>query len=100
MSKTQKENDLQTKERVKRPQRYKVIMSNDDFTPMEFVIGVLEHFFNRTPAQSTRIMLTIHHQGYGVAGVYSKEVAETKRDKTIQFARENGYPLMLHTEPE
>ena len=45
-------------------------------------------------------MLTIHNQGYGVAGVYSKEVAETKRDKTIQFARENGYPLMLHTEPE
>lgn len=100
MSKKQRENDIQTKERVKRPQRYKVLMSNDDFTPMEFVIAVLEHFFNKTSGQATQIMRTIHDQGSGIAGVYSKDVAETKRDKTIQFARENGYPLMLHTEPE
>ena len=75
-------------------------MFNDDYTPMEFVTMVLEQIFNKSPAQATRVMLIVHRQGSGIAGVYSKEIAETKRDKTIQVARESGYPLMLHTEPE
>ena len=88
------------KKKIKPPSKYKVVFHNDDYTPMEFVTTILEKIFNKTPAQATRVMLTVHRQGSGIAGVYSKEIAETKRDKTIQIARESGYPLMLNTEPE
>ena len=77
-----------------------VIMHNDDYTPMAFVVQVLEQIFFRSPAESTRIMLTVHRNGKGVAGTYSKEVAETKCSQTMQLARENGFPLLLSTEPE
>jgi ATP-dependent Clp protease adaptor protein ClpS len=75
-------------------------MLNDDYTPMEFVTMVLEQIFNKSPAEASRVMLSVHRQGSGIAGIYSKEIAETKRDRTIQEARSNGFPLMLHTEPE
>ena len=98
--KTKRQNTTKVLERTQRPKRYKVVMFNDDYTPMEFVVMVLEQIFNQSPAQATRVMLTVHRQGSGIAGVYSKEIAETKRDKTIQIARESGFPLMLQTEPE
>ena len=97
---TKKDHDVQLKDRVQRPRKYKVIVHNDDFTPMEFVTTVLEQFFNLSPAAATRVMLTIHNEGIGVAGIYSREVAETKKEKVIQRAREYGFPLLLTTEPE
>ena len=97
---TKKENNVQLKDRVQRPRKYKVIMHNDDFTPMEFVTGVLEQFFNHSPASATRIMLTIHKEGIGVAGIYSREIAETKKERVNQISRENGFPLLVTTEAE
>lgn len=99
-SKKKRQEITKTKERVSRPRKYKVVMYNDDFTPMEFVIFILENIFNRSAAEATRIMLKIHNQGSGIAGVYSKEIATTKCDKSIQIARSSGYPLMLEVEPE
>jgi ATP-dependent Clp protease adaptor protein ClpS len=75
-------------------------MHNDDFTPMEFVVHVLEDIFHRTPAEATRIMLLVHRTGLGIAGVYSHEVAEAKAMTTIRLARDSGYPLLVTTEPE
>ena len=88
------------KERVRLPRRYKVLFHNDDFTPMEFVVKVLEELFHRTGAEATRIMLQVHRSGIGVAGVYTAEIAETKARRTVQLAREAGYPLLVTTEPE
>ena len=98
--KSKRDESVQVKDRVQRPRRYKVIMHNDDYTPRAFVVQVLEQIFFRSPAESTRIMLTVHRNGKGVAGTYSKEVAETKSSQTMQLARENGFPLLLSTEPE
>ena len=97
---TKRENSVQLRERVQRPRKYKVIMHNDNFTPMEFVTGVLEQIFNHSPASATRIMLTIHKEGIGVAGLYSREIAETKKERVIQLSRENGFPLLVTTEAE
>lgn len=88
------------KERVTVPRRYKVLLHNDDYTPMEFVVFVLEHLFRKTPAEATRIMLLVHKSGIGIAGVYSHEIAESKATQTVDMARENGYPLLATTEPE
>ena len=85
---------------VGHPPLFAVVFFNDDYTPMEFVIQILEQIFNRSSAEATRIMLTVHRQGTGIAGVYSKEIATTKCDKSIQIAREFGFPLMLEIEPE
>jgi ATP-dependent Clp protease adaptor protein ClpS len=87
-------------EKIEKPKRYKVIFHNDDYTTMEFVVRVLEMIFRKSPAQATQTMLEIHKKGTGVAGVYTREVAETKRDQTIEWAREEGHPLMLTIEPE
>ncbi len=96
----EKREDTLVKERTKRPRKYKVLLHNDDFTPMEFVVDVLESIFFRSKAEATRIMLHVHRNGTGIAGVYSHEVAESKALKTIQVAREAGYPLMASTEPD
>ena len=97
---TRRDEQTLVKERVKRPQRHKVVLHNDDFTPMEFVVEILESIFRRSGAEATRIMLTVHRSGIGIAGVYSAEVAEAKSVKTVRFARESGYPLLVTTEPE
>ncbi len=88
------------RERLQRPRRHKVLLHNDDYTPMEFVVAILEDIFRRTKAEATRIMLTVHNDGAGIAGVYSQEVAETKCAHALQLARQQGYPLLLTTEPE
>ncbi len=87
-------------ERTKRPRRFKVVMHNDDYTPMDFVVHVLESVFHRSKAEATRIMLTVHNEGAGIAGVYSREVAETKTAQSLRYARSEGYPLLVTTEPE
>jgi ATP-dependent Clp protease adaptor protein ClpS len=82
------------------PRRYKVIFHNDDYTTQEFVVHVLERFFHKTETEARHIMLTVHHKGAAVAGVYTKDVAETKAQQVMDAARENGMPLLLTTEPE
>jgi ATP-dependent Clp protease adaptor protein ClpS len=82
------------------PRRYKVIFHNDDYTTMEFVIEVLKRFFHKTDTESVHIMLTVHKTGAAVAGVYTRDVAETKSTQVMDYARENGMPLLLTTEPE
>lgn len=94
--------DLATKTRVKtqRPSLYKVLLLNDDYTPMEFVVLVLERFFNKSGEDAARIMLHVHHHGVGVCGVYTYEVAETKVAQVIDFARSNQHPLQCTMEKE
>jgi len=89
--------DLATKTKVapkvKKPDLYRVLLLNDDFTPMEFVIHVLERFFRKTPEQATQIMLHVHNNGVGECGVFTYEVAETKVTQVMDFARKNQHPL-------
>jgi ATP-dependent Clp protease ATP-binding subunit ClpA len=98
----EREGDIDTKTRPKadKPRLYKVIFHNDDYTTMEFVTLVLERFFHKSESESTHIMLTVHHKGSAVAGVYPRDVAETKVEQVTDFAREHGYPLLLTAEPE
>lgn len=93
---------LATKERPKtsRPPRFKVLLFNDNYTPMEFVVQVLEQIFGKSPSAATQIMLQIHHGGMGVAGVYVLEVAETKAAMVHRLAEERGYPLRSGVEKE
>jgi len=97
-----REGGVATKRRpeVSRPPRFKVILYNDDYTPMEFVVAVLEQVFGKGPAQATQIMLQIHKTGLGVAGVYVLEVAETKVATVHRLAEERGYPLRSGVEKE
>ena len=83
---------------VKEPSRYKVILLNDDFTPMEFVVQVLQIFFNLNGEVATRIMLNVHEKGKGICGVYTKDIAETKVNQVNQFARESEQPLLCTME--
>ncbi len=76
-----------------------VLLHNDDYTTMEFVIEVLIRIFKRTPEESVKIMLSVHEQGSGVAGVYPSEIAETKVNQVSEFAKASGYPLRATTEP-
>lgn len=88
----------QRKTGTDRPSLYRVLLHNDDFTPMEFVIDVLERFFAKNHAQATEIMLTVHYKGHGVCGVYPYEVAETKVALVTEAAREHEYPLQCTME--
>ena len=81
------------KTRTKRPNLYRVLLLNDDYTPMEFVIHVLERFFNKSRDDATRIMLHVHHNGVGECGVFTYEVAETKVTQVMDFARKHQHPL-------
>lgn len=89
-------------ERTRHQQRtedfWKVILHNDDYTPMDFVIEVLEEVFDRSPAEAYRIMMQVHVGGRGIAGVYTHEIAETKARTTVENAREAGYPLLASVE--
>lgn len=82
------------KPKTRKPPMFKVVMVNDDFTPMEFVVQVLQQFFHHTRESAVQIMLHIHTKGRGVAGVYPAEVAETKTAQANAFARENQHPLL------
>jgi ATP-dependent Clp protease adaptor protein ClpS len=82
-----------TRPQTKRPNLYRVLLLNDDYTPMEFVVMVLQEYFNRDLETATQIMLKIHHDGRGVCGVYSKDVAGTKVELVLAAARRGGHPL-------
>ena len=83
---------------VKLPKLYKVLLHNDDFTPMDFVVHVLEQVFNKSRPQAEKIMLDVHHKGIGVCGVYPLEIAETKSRAVQDAAKENEYPLLCTCE--
>lgn len=89
-----------TRTRTQRPALYKVLLLNDDYTPMEFVVHVLERFFGKSREDATRIMLLVHHKGVGVCGVFTYEVAETKVAQVIEFARQHQHPLQCMMEKE
>ena len=91
---------LETRPRTKKPSMYKVIMLNDDYTPMEFVLYVLQRFFGMSSGQATAIMLNVHQRGVGVCGVFSYEVAEAKATQVMDYARQNEHPLQLQIEKE
>ncbi len=96
------ENDLltKTKSKTQRPPMYKVLLLNDDYTPMEFVVHVLERFFGIGHSQAVEIMLTVHKKGVAVVGVFSYEIAETKVAQVMDFARRNQHPLQCTMEKE
>jgi ATP-dependent Clp protease adaptor protein ClpS len=86
--------------KTRKPTMYKVLMLNDDYTPMEFVVHVLERFFQKSRDQATQIMLHVHRRGVGVCGVYTYEVAETKVTQVMDLARQNQHPLQCTIEKE
>jgi ATP-dependent Clp protease adaptor protein ClpS len=90
----------ETKPKTKRPPLYKVMLLNDDFTPMEFVVMVLERFFGVNQSQAFEIMLTVHEKGLAVVGVFSHEIAETKVAQVMDAARQNQHPLQCTMEKE
>jgi len=89
-----------TKVRTKKPSLYKVLLLNDDYTPMEFVVHVLERFFGKNREAATRIMLHVHQKGVGICGVYTFEIAETKVTQVMDFARTHQHPLQCTMEKE
>ncbi len=89
-----------TRARTKRPPLYKVMLLNDDFTPMEFVVHILERFFGMTHAEAFEIMLIVHKKGLAIVGVYSHEIAETKVTQVMEFARRHQHPLQCTMEKE
>lgn len=91
---------LRTRPKTKKPSLYRVLLLNDDYTPMEFVVHVLERFFGKSREAATEIMLHVHHRGVGVCGVYTFEVAETKVAQVIEFARRHQHPLQCTMEKE
>jgi ATP-dependent Clp protease adaptor protein ClpS len=91
---------VKAKPKTKKPSMYKVLMLNDDYTPMEFVVHILERFFNKNREEATRIMLHVHRRGVGVCGVYTYEVAETKVTQVMDFARQHQHPLQCTLEKD
>jgi ATP-dependent Clp protease adaptor protein ClpS len=89
-----------TRQETKKPELYKVLLLNDDYTTMDFVVDVLETIFHKQPAEAHRIMMMVHTQGKGLCGLYPFEVAETKVVTVIERARANGFPLLAAMEPE
>ena len=89
-----------TKSKLEKPKMYRVLLHNDDYTTMEFVVAVLREVFHHDEVAATRIMLHVHQNGMGVAGVFTCEVAESKVDKTMEMAKEAQFPLLCTMEPE
>ncbi len=89
-----------TKPKTKRPNLYRVLILNDDYTPMEFVVHVIERFFSKSRDEATRIMLHVHNHGVGECGVYTYEIAETKVTQVMDFARQNQHPLQCVMEKQ
>ena len=91
---------VKTRPKTKTPSMYKVLMLNDDYTPMEFVVHVLEKFFGKNRSEATRIMLHVHQRGVGMCGVFTYEVAESKVSSVVDYARRNQHPLQCTLEKE
>ena len=89
---------VRSKPKAKKPSMYKVIMLNDDYTPMEFVVMILERFFNKNHEEASHIMLHVHQKGVGVCGVYTYEIAETKVTQVMDLARQHQHPLQCTLE--
>lgn len=87
------------KPKLQPPRMYKVLMHNDDYTTMEFVVLTLKKFFNKNENEAHHIMLEVHKRGFGICGIYTYEVAESKVAKVMRFARDNGHPLKCSTDP-
>ena len=87
-----------TKPKLRHPRLYKVIMLNDDYTPMDFVVHVLEYFFSMQSEQATQIMLIVHKEGKAICGTYSRDVAETKAEQVNSYSRQNEHPLICSIE--
>ena len=102
MSDTKRQDGVETLERTRHKEKtedlWRVVLHNDDYTPMDFVVDVLERIFDKSPAESYRIMMKVHVEGRGVAGIYTHEVAETKARTTVDDARQAGYPLLASVE--
>jgi ATP-dependent Clp protease adaptor protein ClpS len=90
----------ETQPKSRLPRRFRVLLHNDDFTSMDFVVGVLVRFFHKSETEATRIMLEVHVKGMGVAGVYPRDQAETKVAQVTAEAERNGFPLLVTMEPE
>ncbi len=91
---------IKERAKTKKPPLYKVLLHNDDYTSMEFVIQVLQKFFSKTRTDATRVMLLIHHTGMGVAGLYTHDIAETKVNLVLEYAQKHGFPLRCTMERE
>lgn len=96
----ERESGTVLKEELREPRKFRVLLHNDDYTTMEFVVHVLKSVFNKSDADATQIMLAVHKNGMGVCGVYTAEMAETKVVSVRQLARQNGYPLKCTMEEE
>jgi len=94
------EGEVKAEKKVKEPPMYRVLLHNDDYTTMEFVVEILVHIFHKTIEDATRIMLNVHEKGIGVCGVYTYEVAETKVDTVHSIARDHGFPLKCSMEKD
>jgi ATP-dependent Clp protease adaptor protein ClpS len=90
---------VEERKKTKRPRRFKVLIYNDDFTTMDFVVYVLVKHFRKSPAEALHVMLQVHHKGVGIAGIYSKDIAETKVAEVTAEAREHEMPLRLEVRP-
>ena len=91
---------IETRPKTKKPSMYKVLMLNDDFTPMEFVVHILQNFFAMTTEQATEVMLSVHRRGVGICGVFPYEVAETKVTQVMDLARQHQHPLQCTLEKD
>ena len=94
------QDEVKTDKKVKEPSLYRVLLHNDDYTTMEFVVEILMHIFHKTIEDATRIMLNVHEKGVGVCGVYTFEVSETKVDTVHNLARDHGFPLKCSMEKD
>jgi ATP-dependent Clp protease adaptor protein ClpS len=95
---TEESATAEAEDEVRKPPLYRVLLHNDDFTTMDFVVFVLEHVFHRSESDAIRLMLQVHQQGVGVAGIFTFEVAEMKASETMELARANEYPLLCTLE--
>ena len=102
INKTDQQNEVliekSTKKKLKKPSLYKVVMLNDDFTPMDFVVYLLKTFFQKNHNEASKIMLEIHNKGSGICGIFTHEIAETKILKVVNTSRNNGFPLLCTLE--
>jgi ATP-dependent Clp protease adaptor protein ClpS len=90
---------IQERSKTRRARPYHVLFHNDDYTTMEFVVHVLIQFFHKSETEATQIMLEVHHKGYGVVGAFSRDVAETKAEQVMAYAKKHGHPLRVTAEP-